>query len=58
MKNQQKPIQISPELAARCDGNDQAERMDKAFRAVLNTPHSEVVRDTVKRKRRRTKKAT
>jgi hypothetical protein len=50
-----KPIQISPELAARCDGNDQAERMDKAFRAVLNTPHSVVVNDTAKRKRERAK---
>jgi hypothetical protein len=34
MKLQPKPIQISPELAARCEGGDQAERMDKAFRAV------------------------
>lgn len=48
-----KPIKISDELAARCDGNDQAERMDKAFRAVLSTPHSAVIKDTAKRKRAR-----
>lgn len=53
MKSKTKPISISPELAARCDGTDQAERMDKAFRAVLNTPHSAVTKDTAKRKRAR-----
>jgi len=51
-----KPIHIPPELAARCDGNDQAERMDAAFRAILSTPHSAVVKDTAKRKRAREKK--
>jgi hypothetical protein len=56
MKSQPKPITISPELAARCDGNDQTERMDKAVRAVLNTPHSAVMKDTAKRKREREKK--
>ena len=48
-----KPIQITPELAARCDGTDQAERMDKLFRAVIAVPHSAVVKDTAKRKRKR-----
>ena len=56
MKSQPKPIQISPELAARCDGNDQAERMDAAFRAVLKVPHSAVLKDTGKRKRARAKR--
>lgn len=56
MKSQPKPIHISPELAARCEGNDQAERMDKVFRAVLAVPHSEVLKDTAKRKRERMKK--
>lgn len=50
-KSQPKPIQIPTELAARCDGTDQAERMDTAFRAVLSTPHSAVVKHTAKRKR-------
>jgi hypothetical protein len=58
MKPPIKSIQISPELAVRCDGNDQAERMDKAFRAVLNTPHTAVLKDTAKRKRAWTKKAS
>jgi hypothetical protein len=56
MKRQAKPISIPPELAARCDGNDQAERMDKAFRAVLSTPHSAVMKDTTKRKKARAKR--
>jgi hypothetical protein len=56
MKRQAKPISIPPELAARCDGNDQAERMDKAFRAVLSTPHSAVMKDTAKRKKARAKR--
>lgn len=51
-----KPISIPPELAARCDGNDQAERLDKAFRAVLNTTHSAVKKDTAKRRRARARK--
>lgn len=53
MKQQTKPITISPELAARCEGTDQAERMDAAFRAVFSVPHSAVLKDTAKRKRTR-----
>jgi len=56
MNSQQKPIQISPELAARFTGNDQAERMDAAFRALLKVPHSAVLKDTAKRKREREKR--
>lgn len=56
MSSRIKPISISPELAARCDGNDQAERMDAAFRAVLTVPHSAVLQDTEKRKQDRAKK--
>jgi len=51
-----KPISIPPELAARCDGNDQAKRMDAAFRAILSTPHSAVTKDTAKRRRARARK--
>jgi hypothetical protein len=56
MKSQPKLIHISPELAARCDAADQAERMDAVFRAVVTVPHSAVVGDTAKRKRARLKK--
>jgi hypothetical protein len=52
-----KPIQISPELLARCNGPDQAERMDAAFSAVLKVPRSVVLKDTAKRKRARAKKS-
>ena len=44
MKTPAKPISISPELAERCDGGDQAERMDAALRAILSTPHSAVMK--------------
>ena len=56
MKPQSRPIQIPPEIAARCVGPDQSERMDKLFRAVLTVPHSAVLKDTAKRKRKRAKK--
>jgi len=56
MKHQPKPISISPELAARCDRPDAAERMDKMFRAVISVPHSAVLKDEAKRKRARAKK--
>lgn len=56
MKREPKPISISPELAARCDGNDQAQRMDAAFRAMLTVSHSAVMEDTAKRKRARANK--
>lgn len=53
-----KPIRISSELAARCDGADQSERMDKVLRAVLAVPHSAVLKDTAKRKKARAKKTS
>lgn len=56
MKSKPKPIAISPALAARCEGNDQAERMDAAFRAVLKVPRSAVLKDTAKRRLARAKK--
>jgi hypothetical protein len=56
MKSNPKPINIPPELIARCNGTDQAERMDALFRAVLRVPHSAVVKDTAKRARARAKK--
>ncbi len=55
MKSVPKPIQIESEIAARCSGPDQAERMDALFRAVLSVPHSAVVKDAAKRKRARAK---
>ena len=56
MKPQPKPIKISPELAARFDGTNAAERMDAALRAVLSTPHSAVLKDTKKRQKERAKR--
>lgn len=51
-----KAIDIPPDIAARCDGPDQAERMDGVFRAVISVPHSAVLKDTRKRKAARAKK--
>jgi hypothetical protein len=58
MKREPKPIQISPEVAARCDGSDQAERMDALFRAVISVPHSTIVKEEEKWKRARAKQRT
>ena len=52
-----KPISIPPDIAARCDRPDGAERMDNLFRAVLTVPHSAVLKDAAKRKQAREKKA-
>jgi hypothetical protein len=51
-----KPIQIPPELAARCDGADQAARMDKLFRAVISVSHSDILKEKAKWKRVHTRK--
>jgi hypothetical protein len=56
MKRQPKPIQISPELAARFDGSDQAERMDQLFRAVVSTPRATVSKNEDEWKRKRAEK--
>lgn len=48
-----KPIKISPELAARCERADGAERMDKLFRAVIAVPHSAIAEQEKKWQRER-----
>jgi hypothetical protein len=58
LKSQPQPINISPELAARCDGPDQAAKMDQLFRAVLTVPRAAVLTDTAKRKQARSVKAS
>ena len=52
-----KPISIPPDIAARCNGPDQADRMDKVFRAVISVPHSAVLKDERKRKKARARKS-
>ncbi|MGI8989977.1 MAG: hypothetical protein ACR2I2_10375 [Bryobacteraceae bacterium] len=56
MKSEPKPISIPDELAARCDGPNQAERMDQLFRAVISAPRSAVLKEEAKWKRARAKK--
>lgn len=45
MKSHPKPLSISPELAAHCDGPDQDERMDVAFRTVLTVSTASIPKD-------------
>jgi hypothetical protein len=52
-----KPINISPELAARCNRPDAAERMAQLFRAVIAVPHSAIVKEEAKWKRARAKQS-
>jgi hypothetical protein len=47
---------MPPELAARCNGLDQAERMDKLFRPVISVPRSDILKEKAKWKREHTRK--
>lgn len=38
------PIAIPADIAAKCDGPDQAERFDRGIRAFLSVPKSAVLR--------------
>lgn len=51
-----KPIDISPELGARCDRPDGAERMDQLFRAVISAKPLDVAKQEEKWKQTRTNK--
>jgi hypothetical protein len=56
-----KPIVISDELAAKCDGPDQFERFDRMFRTVIAVPKAEIDKREAKWKqarKKRTKKAS
>lgn len=44
------------ELAARCEGPDQFENFDRAFRQMLTVPKAAVLKDDAKWKRARAKK--
>lgn len=44
MKSKPKPISIPPEIAARCDGQDQFQKFDQLLRTVIAVPHSEIVK--------------
>jgi uncharacterized protein YdeI (YjbR/CyaY-like superfamily) len=48
-----KPISIPDDLAARCDGPDQ---FDKLFRAVISVPNSDILKEKPKWKREHTRK--
>jgi hypothetical protein len=51
-----KPINISPELAAKCDGPDQFARFDTAFRAMMAVPKAEIDKREAKWKRSQARK--
>jgi hypothetical protein len=53
MKSQAETIS---ELAARCEGPNQFENFDRAFRQMLTVPKSSVLKDDAKWKRARAKK--
>jgi hypothetical protein len=53
MKRIPKPISIPDEIADRCTGPDQAERMDQLFRAVICVPHSAIAKEEATWKRER-----
>ena len=49
------PIAIPDDIAAKCDGPDQAERFDRGVRAFLSVPKSAVLKSEAKTKRRKKK---
>ena len=49
------PITIPPEIAAKCDGPNQAENFDRGIRAFLSVPKSAVLKEEAKAKRRKTR---
>jgi hypothetical protein len=50
-----KPINIDPDLAARCDGEGQFGRFDDAFKAVLKQPHESKPKTKPKKKAKKNK---
>lgn len=57
MKSTPRPIAISPEIAAKCDGPDQFENFDRGVRAFLAVPKSAVLKEEAKRRKKREKKS-
>ena len=51
MKSDSGPIQIPPDIAAKCNGPDQFEKFDQLFRKVIAVPHSAIVKEEAKWKR-------
>jgi hypothetical protein len=37
-----RPIDVSKDIAARCNGPDQSEKFDNLFRTVIATPKAEI----------------
>jgi hypothetical protein len=53
---QPRPIQIPPEIAAKCDAPNQAARFDRMFRHVIAVPKAEIDRRDAKWKRAQARK--
>jgi hypothetical protein len=53
-----KPIVISDELAAKCNGPDQFSRFDQLFRSMIAVPKSAINKEEKKWKRKQAKKRT
>jgi hypothetical protein len=48
--------EITPELEAKCDAENQFQRFDDLFRRVISVPKSEVLKAETREKRRRAQK--
>lgn len=47
------PIEISDELAQKCDADNQFERFDRVFRQVVATPKKTIDKEAARLKRRK-----
>ena len=57
-ENQDIPIpSISPEIASRCTASDQADKMDRALRAVLSVSRATLLKREAEWKNRKRKRA-
>jgi len=51
------PLEIPPDIAAKCTGPGQFEKFDRLFRSVIAVPKSDIVKAEAKWKRDRAKEA-
>jgi hypothetical protein len=56
MKSHERPLDIPPDIAAKCTGPGQFERFDRLFRSVISVPKADIVKAEAKWKQDRAKK--
>jgi len=55
-QREDKPINLSPETVARCNGPEQFQNFDRMFRSVIAVPKEKIVKEETKWKRKQARK--